>query len=45
MVSDSVDEYAELFPELSAVPMVTLVGHYVDCIEGHATGQIIRAYS
>jgi NAD(P)-dependent dehydrogenase (short-subunit alcohol dehydrogenase family) len=44
MVSDSVDEYADLFPGLSAVPMATLVGHYVDCIEGDATGQIIRAY-
>ena len=44
MVSDSVDEYAELFPGLSAVSMGTLVGHYVDCIEGDATGQIIRAY-
>jgi len=44
MVSDSVDEYAPLFPGLSAVPMDTLVGHYVDCIETEMTGQIIRAY-
>ncbi|MBE1546257.1 NAD(P)-dependent dehydrogenase (short-subunit alcohol dehydrogenase family) [Mycobacterium sp. OAS707] len=44
MVSDSVDEYAPLFPGLSAIPMDTLVGHYVDCIETEMTGQIIRAY-
>lgn len=44
MVADSVDEFADLFPGLSAVPMTTLVEHYVDCIEGDATGQIIRAY-
>lgn len=44
MVGDSVDEFADLFPGLSAVPMATLVEHYVDCIEGDATGQIIRAY-
>jgi NAD(P)-dependent dehydrogenase (short-subunit alcohol dehydrogenase family) len=44
IVGDSVDEYAALFPGLSSVPMDTLVGHYVDCIEGATTGQIIRAY-
>jgi NAD(P)-dependent dehydrogenase (short-subunit alcohol dehydrogenase family) len=44
MVADSVDEYADLFPGLSSVPMTTLVGHYIDCIEGDATGQIVRAY-
>jgi NAD(P)-dependent dehydrogenase (short-subunit alcohol dehydrogenase family) len=44
IVGDSIDEYAALFPGLAAVPMDTLVGHYVDCIEGEATGQIIRAY-
>jgi NAD(P)-dependent dehydrogenase (short-subunit alcohol dehydrogenase family) len=44
IVGDSVDEYGELFPGLSSVPMATLVGHYVDCIEGEATGRIIRAY-
>lgn len=31
------------FTLLSSVPMDTLVEHYVDCIEGDATGQIIRA--
>jgi NAD(P)-dependent dehydrogenase (short-subunit alcohol dehydrogenase family) len=44
IVGDSVDEYADMFPALSSVPMDTLIGHYVDCIEGDATGQIIRAY-
>lgn len=44
IVGDSVDEYTALFPGLASVPMDTLVGHYVDCIEGDATGQIIRAY-
>jgi NAD(P)-dependent dehydrogenase (short-subunit alcohol dehydrogenase family) len=44
IVGDSVDEYADLFPGLSSVPMTTLVAHYVECVEGDATGQIIRAY-
>jgi NAD(P)-dependent dehydrogenase (short-subunit alcohol dehydrogenase family) len=44
IVGDSVDEYAALFPGLSSVSMDTLVGHYVDCIEGDMTGRIIRAY-
>ncbi|HEX2285741.1 MAG TPA: short chain dehydrogenase, partial [Mycobacterium sp.] len=44
IVGDSVDEYADLFPGLASVPMDTLVGHYVDCIEGDTTGRIIRAY-
>jgi len=44
IVGDSVDEYGDLFPGLSAVSMATLVQHYVTCIEGEPTGQIIRAY-
>jgi hypothetical protein len=43
IVGDSVDEYAALFPDLHSVPMATLVAHYINCIEGAATGQIIRA--
>jgi NAD(P)-dependent dehydrogenase (short-subunit alcohol dehydrogenase family) len=44
IVGDSVDEYADIFPGLTSVPMDALVGHYVDSIEGDATGRIIRAY-
>jgi hypothetical protein len=44
MVADSVDEFADLFPGLSVVSMASLVENYIDCIEGDATGQIIRAY-
>jgi hypothetical protein len=44
IVGDSVDEYADLFPGLRSVSMDALIGHYIDCIEGDATGQIIRAY-
>ena len=44
IVGDSVGEYAVLFPGLNSVSMDTLVGHCVDCIDGDATGQIIRAY-
>jgi hypothetical protein len=44
IVGDSVDEYADLFPGLSSVSMATLVRHYLDCVEGDATGQVIRAY-
>jgi NAD(P)-dependent dehydrogenase (short-subunit alcohol dehydrogenase family) len=44
MVEDSVGEFGHLFPGLRSVPMTVLVEHYVDCIEGTATGQIIRAY-
>jgi len=44
IVEDSADEYGHLFPDLRSVPMTVLVDHYVDCVEGTATGQIIRAY-
>jgi NAD(P)-dependent dehydrogenase (short-subunit alcohol dehydrogenase family) len=44
MVGDSVHDFADLFPGLSVVSMASLVEHYVGCIEGDATGQIIRAY-
>jgi hypothetical protein len=44
IVGDSVDEYADLFPGLGSLSMDTLVGHYIGCIEGDATGEIIRAY-
>jgi NAD(P)-dependent dehydrogenase (short-subunit alcohol dehydrogenase family) len=44
IVEDSVDEYGHLFPDLPSVSMVELVGHYVECVEGDATGRIIRAY-
>lgn len=44
IVGDSVDDYSAMFPGLASVPMVTLVRHYVDCVEGDATAQIIRAY-
>jgi NAD(P)-dependent dehydrogenase (short-subunit alcohol dehydrogenase family) len=44
MVEDSADEFGHLFPGLSAVSMAELVDHYLECVEGTATGQIIRAY-
>jgi NAD(P)-dependent dehydrogenase (short-subunit alcohol dehydrogenase family) len=44
IVEDSADEYSAMFPGLGSVSMATLVGHYVECIESDATGQIIRAY-
>lgn len=44
IVGDSVDEYADLFPGLNSVSMDTLVAHYIDCVEGAATGRIVRAY-
>jgi NAD(P)-dependent dehydrogenase (short-subunit alcohol dehydrogenase family) len=44
IVEDSVDEYGNLFPDLPAVSMTELVGHYVDCVEGDVTSRVIRAY-
>ncbi|HET6734086.1 short chain dehydrogenase [Mycobacterium sp.] len=44
MVEDSTEEFGHLFPDLKPVSMDTLVGHYVGCVEGDATGGIIRAY-
>jgi NAD(P)-dependent dehydrogenase (short-subunit alcohol dehydrogenase family) len=44
IVEDSADEYSAMFPGLGTVSMGTLVGHYVECVEGGATGQIVRAY-
>jgi NAD(P)-dependent dehydrogenase (short-subunit alcohol dehydrogenase family) len=44
IAEDSVDQYGHLFPGLPSVSMDALVGHYVDCVDGRATGRIIRAY-
>jgi NAD(P)-dependent dehydrogenase (short-subunit alcohol dehydrogenase family) len=44
MVEDSADEFGHLFPGLRAVSMADLVDRYVECVEGTATGQIVRAY-
>lgn len=44
IVEDSAAEYGHLFPDLQTVSMDTLVDHYVECVEGDATGRIIRAY-
>ncbi|MEC3917575.1 short chain dehydrogenase [Nocardia sp. CDC160] len=44
MVGDSVDAFAEYFPGMRPVPMNELVDHYLHCVEGEGTGQIIRAY-
>jgi hypothetical protein len=43
IVEDSAGEYGDLFPELASVSMTVLRDHYVECIKGTATGQIIRA--
>lgn len=42
MVTDSADDHD--FPGLPQVPMSDLVAHYLDCVEGTRTGEIIRAY-
>lgn len=44
MVADSADAYSDGFPGMRPIPMATLVAHYLDCIEGSKTGQIVRAY-
>lgn len=44
MVEDSAEAFAPLFPGLSMVPMDELIAHYVEAIEGSATGRIVRAY-
>lgn len=44
MVEDSVEAFGSLFPGLTPVPMDTLIADYLTCIEGHETGQILRAY-
>jgi NAD(P)-dependent dehydrogenase (short-subunit alcohol dehydrogenase family) len=44
MVGDSVDEFSEVFPGLSVVPMEELIVYYLESIEGRETGQIVRAY-
>ena len=44
MVDDSADEFGHLFPGLRSVSMAELVDHYVECVQGTETGQIIRAY-
>ncbi|RJO78422.1 short chain dehydrogenase [Nocardia panacis] len=42
LIGDSVDEFE--FPGLPVVPMDELVRHYVRCVEGGGTGEIVRAY-
>lgn len=44
MVEDSVGVFGSLFPGLKPVAMDTLVAHYLTCIEGRETGQVVRAY-
>lgn len=44
MIGDSVETFSDDFPGMHPVPMDELVRHYVRCVEGDATGQVIRAY-
>ena len=44
MVSDSADAFSAYFPGMRPVPMDDLVAHYLTCVEGDETGQVIRAY-
>ncbi|ONI90404.1 short chain dehydrogenase [Actinosynnema sp. ALI-1.44] len=44
LVSDSVDAFDSHFPGMRPVPMEEVVGHYLQCVDGGDTGQIIRAY-
>lgn len=44
MVSDSVDVFDEHFPGMRPVPMASLVGHYLRCVDSDDTGVVVRAY-
>ncbi|WP_370949965.1 short chain dehydrogenase [Amycolatopsis sp. cg5] len=44
LVGDSTETFSSYFPGMRAVPMDELVGHYLACVEGSATGQVVRAY-
>ena len=44
MVADSAAEFGDQFPGMKPVAMITLVDHYLGCVDGHQTGTIIRAY-
>ncbi|ALG10806.1 short chain dehydrogenase [Kibdelosporangium phytohabitans] len=44
MISDSVDAFDEHFPGMRPVSTDEVVAHYLRCVDGDDTGQIIRAY-
>lgn len=44
MAEDSVETFGDQFAGWPVVSMQELTQHYVDCVEGKQTGQIIRAY-
>ncbi|GAB3447330.1 short chain dehydrogenase [Actinophytocola sediminis] len=44
MIGDSVAAFGEHFPGMGSVPMDQLVEHYLRCVEGADSGEIIRAY-
>lgn len=44
MVADSAEAFGAHFPGMRPVPMDVLVRHYLDCVEGERSGEVIRAY-
>ncbi|AYF76404.1 short chain dehydrogenase [Nocardia yunnanensis] len=44
MIDDSKDAFASSFPGMRPVSVDELVTHYLHCVEGDETGQIVRAY-
>jgi hypothetical protein len=44
IAEDSAVAFGHLFPGLKPVSMERLVDAYTQCIEGEATGQIVRVY-
>jgi hypothetical protein len=43
-IEDSLDVFDDQFPGMRPVSMDQLIEHYVDCVQGNATGRVIRAY-
>lgn len=44
MVADSTRDFGHLFPGMKPVSMNRLIAAYVDCVEGSATGEIVKLY-
>lgn len=44
MVADSIRDFGHLFPGMKPVSMDRLIAAYVDCVEGSATGEIVKLY-
>ena len=44
LVEEAVERYEAYFPGYNPIPMWKVINGYVECVEGHGTGQIIRIY-